>query len=287
MKIDFIIFVIQKKIAKALSSFIISKKARRRFHKNAMILIAKRYLKKYLYAIDGFEIKDNGKIPKVIWVCWLQGVENAPKLVQDCIESVKQHANGYKVNVITNENINQFVEIPQYIYEKKALGYISNTHFSDILRVFLLAKHGGVWVDATVFLTAPLPKQITSNSFFCLHTQNSLINNVNWIIASCENNTLTSAIKELLLEYWKNEKTAIHYFIFQILFDLMVENNKHLQMLWQNVPVLCDSDFYGFPSSNPLTKQKNMYKMDYRISDVDKLLIKTLSEYAANTIHNA
>ncbi len=275
IRLGFIAFYVQKKLAKIASAFIIKKQARQNFHRNAMILIAKIYLKKYLYAINSLEGKDEGRIPKIIWVCWLQGFENAPELILNCIKSIKNHSKEYAVKVITNENIKDFVDIPNYIYEKKARGFISNTHFSDILRVFLLSKHGGVWVDATVFLTSDLTKEITSSSFFCLHTKNIMnIKNVNWVMASSEDNTLTNAIKALLLEYWKHEKSAIHYFIFQIFFDLMVENNQHLKSLWQLVPVLCDHDYYNLPFSEGLTKKNIMHKLNHRTTYTNELIHK-------------
>ncbi|MFT6259383.1 MAG: mannosyltransferase OCH1-like enzyme [Rickettsiales bacterium] len=263
-KIDFIIFILQKKLVKILAAFIIKRRKRSVFHRNTLILITKKYLKKYLYSINNLKGKDGGKIPKIIWVCWIQGFENAPKVVQSCITSIKNHSKEYTVNIITDANIKQFVDIPEYIYNKRASGNMSNTHFSDILRVFLLSKHGGIWVDSTVFLTDSLPKEITSGSFFCFHAKNILNNNNNWIIASSKDHKLTNGIKTLLLEYWKHEKTAVHYFIFHIFFDLMVENNQHLNGLWQNVPVLCDGDYYNLPFSKKSSEKNTIHKLNHR-----------------------
>jgi len=45
------------------------------------------------------------------------------------------------------------VELPGYIVEKWEKGRIPAAMFSDLLRVELLIKYGGTWIDSTVFCT--------------------------------------------------------------------------------------------------------------------------------------
>lgn len=75
-----------------------------------------------------------------IWVCWLQGEENAPKLVKKCISSIRQHANGHEVIILTENNIKEYIDIPEYIIENAQRGILSRTNFSDIVRFALLAS---------------------------------------------------------------------------------------------------------------------------------------------------
>lgn len=42
--------------------------------------------------------------------------------------------------------------MPEYIINKQKEGYIDITHFSDILRMMLLTKHGGIWMDSTLLI---------------------------------------------------------------------------------------------------------------------------------------
>ncbi len=42
--------------------------------------------------------------------------------------------------------------------------------FSDIVRADLLANFGGIWIDATVFLTGPLEKYIIDADLFAFRT---------------------------------------------------------------------------------------------------------------------
>ena len=59
----------------------------------------------------------------------------------------------YRVIILTDDNYKQYVDIPEWVEEKKKKGVISRTHYSDILRLSLLARHGGMWIDSTFYCT--------------------------------------------------------------------------------------------------------------------------------------
>ena len=81
-----------------------------------------------------------------------------PPVVRSCYKSVLKNAEKHPVILITENNITEYVDIPQYIYEKIREKKMTLTHFSDILRENLLYKHGGIWMDATIYMTAPFSK---------------------------------------------------------------------------------------------------------------------------------
>ena len=94
--------------------------------------LEKKY-KKYLDRITINDIESNKS--KYVWICWFQGIENAPDIVKKCYESiVKQFGKEKDIVVITDENYNKFVDIPEYIIEKYKKGIITPTHFSEIGR---------------------------------------------------------------------------------------------------------------------------------------------------------
>ena len=96
-----------------------------------------------------------------IWMCWWQGEENAPEIVRACIDSVRRNAGGHEVVVITDENLSDYVDIPEWVLEKVRAGIMSRTHLSDLLRFALLAEYGGMWLDATFFCTGPLEEHMS------------------------------------------------------------------------------------------------------------------------------
>ena len=75
-----------------------------------------------------------------------------PDVAKACLNSIKMHADRHPVIVITEANHGDYVDLPDYIRTKVKQGKISLTHLSDILRMALLAKHGGIWIDSTVLI---------------------------------------------------------------------------------------------------------------------------------------
>ena len=93
-----------------------------------------------------------------IWVCWWSGFDSAPDLVRQCVRSIYQNAGTHPVHFISEETCSEYLEVPDYIAEKVKNGSMGPAHFSDYLRFSLLAEYGGLWLDATVFLSEEIPE---------------------------------------------------------------------------------------------------------------------------------
>lgn len=119
-----------------------------------------RYIeKKYGDIIDTYvsahaETQELGE--RRIWVFWGQGEESMPALIKACYKQLVA-LNGDAVTLVTNRNLREFLDIPAEIYEKVERGTITWAHFSDIIRTSLLARYGGLWLDATVWTTRQFP----------------------------------------------------------------------------------------------------------------------------------
>ena len=94
----------------------------------------------------------------------MQGYDDAPELVQKCIDSIKKSTQ-HPVYLIERENVTQYTDFPDYIMEKYEKGIITNAQFSDILRMNLLSRHGGLWIDATVLYRISYPKVYLKMNF--------------------------------------------------------------------------------------------------------------------------
>lgn len=109
------------------------------------------------------------KMSNKVWVCWFQGIENAPNLVKKCYKSLQENLYDKEIVLITSENMNKYVQFPNYIIEKWNAGLITNTHMTDLLRLELLIRYGGMWVDATVLCTSRsknIPKYYFDSELF-------------------------------------------------------------------------------------------------------------------------
>lgn len=85
-------------------------------------------------------------VPNIIWSCWLQGIEQAPELVKACLASQKRCLNTGEHRALSVEIYHKWVEIPDFIEQKYKKGIIPAALFSDILRLAVLKKYGGIWM---------------------------------------------------------------------------------------------------------------------------------------------
>lgn len=116
-----------------------------------------------IYEYTPCEIDFHGRIP--VWICWWQGFENAPELVQMCHDSIYKRfdENDYQIVEITFENLKDYMDFPDWIWKKYELGIITMTQLSDILRAGLLYYYGGLWMDATYYLRDSIPVNELNN----------------------------------------------------------------------------------------------------------------------------
>ena len=164
--------------------------------------------------------------PKIIWFCWLQGIENAPPLVKKCYESIRMHCADYDIRIVTAENFSEQADIPDFIIKKWKDGIISYAHFSDILRTALLVKNGGTWIDSTVLITASVPSDIEASPLFLFRTykpgSNAHCTQVSsWFISSAPHNPILEKVQSLLDSYWKKQNRLCHYFLFHFFVEMV------------------------------------------------------------------
>lgn len=163
--------------------------------------------------------------PAPIWVCWLQGEEQAPKLVRRCIASIRKNANGHPVNLLTEENIGRYLSIPRGILQKYRHGAIGQAHFADIARMMLLKDYGGLWLDATILCTKPVPDWYFQRSFFSCKgavREGGYISRYRWtsfVLGGMPEAYFYSLMTAFYLEYWKRENAAIDYLFMDYVID--------------------------------------------------------------------
>jgi hypothetical protein len=90
-------------------------------------------------------------VPQIIWTYW--NSEDLPLLVRKCVDSWRRQHVNYDVRVLTPANLAQYMDIGPLAVEWND----SPAREADIVRLHVLAAHGGIWCDATVYLWAPFP----------------------------------------------------------------------------------------------------------------------------------
>lgn len=185
------------------------------------------------------------KVPQTIWICWLQGFDNAPVVVQKCVESIEQNCKNYNIIYIDEANMYDYAQLPLYIKERFESGRIPYAHFTDVLRTAILVEHGGIWIDATVLLTSPIPDSILSESLFMFQDPKPFQiphATSNWFIVSAQTHPLMQRQLELLYTFWSREKELIDYFIYYILFYILITENEEAKKLFNRMLYIPNTD---------------------------------------------
>lgn len=180
----------------------------------------------------------NKKLNKTIWWSWLQGYDFAPPLVKMCLKSVKYWFSDYEIKIISQKNLSDYIDIPNIILKKYHAGIITNAAFSDIIRVMLLAKFGGVWIDSTVFCSNGKIKSVIENTDFFAYQNDVLSNNSDikissWFLSAKKGDPIINEEKKLLLNYWENNNYLKSYFIIHLLFTLVATKYP---VEWSKIP---------------------------------------------------
>ena len=202
--------------------------------------------KEYGWLIDKYKdmpLVDSSvaQYPPHIWVMWWQGEENAPDIVKMCISSIRRNANGAIVTVIDKKNYRQFVELPEYIIKKHEEGIISFAHLADIMRMFLISSYGGLWLDATIYVSQPIPRSVFSRIFYSLHSIHSRTPFVaddrfyTFVIGGLAGSRIFGFEREFFSEYCLSHNVMLDYYLldYSIMFQYfnMADVRKEIDSL--------------------------------------------------------
>ena len=191
-------------------------------------------------------LEDCGQIEETspVWICWWQGEESMPDIVKACYRSVLMHADRHPVRLITEHNYRDYVTIPTFILEKQQKREIDLTHFSDILRMLLLKKYGGIWVDATVLIPVKgLDSFVfpTSKFWTCHHFSTYYnISKGGWtsfFLACGKGNPLPAFIADMHFSYWKSHKRLIDYLLLDYTFAIGRTHVPAIHRMIEEVPM--------------------------------------------------
>lgn len=177
-----------------------------------------------------------------IWIYW-DNLDAMPAIVERCIESIRKYSNGIKVILVSEAAIHKYVKIEPYIIEKYYRGKISRTHFSDIIRMSLLFRYGGIWMDATIFQTRPMPQNIVDNDFFTLRLdieeQWQVVSHGQWCVFFIEckkGNLLIRETLAMMNMYWKTHNLLFDYLWIDYLWAIVSEKVPAIKKMLDEVP---------------------------------------------------
>lgn len=172
-----------------------------------------------------------GDIPKIIWYSWLQGMDKAPEMVKACLASQKKHLPDFEFRIVDLDNYRQWVELPEYVERKFRKGQMPPASFSDLLRLALLKKYGGVWIDASVYCSGfgndklrERWERIMKSGFtvfrYFERGHREACGLSNWFIAAVPDHVVVASVLDMLLAYWRDFDCLVNYYVMHLFLGL-------------------------------------------------------------------
>ena len=188
-----------------------------------------------------------------VWLLWLSGWDDAPWLALRVVDSWKLHNPTWNVVLLTAANLENYVAVPRYFHNE----FISPQARSDIIRLHVLAAHGGVWADATVLCTQPLDGWMHSvlepSGFWMYHgtgwppprppTHSNTAFPASWFMAAARGSYMAQAWSCAADDFWASRSSgADDYFWMDALFRSLLRVDPIFAREWSLVPYVSCED---------------------------------------------
>ena len=171
-------------------------------------------------------------------------MDDAPELVRACVSSVIGNLPEYCVPVlITLDNWSEYVTFTPAVINKFNRRIITYTHLADMLRSELIYRYGGLWIDATYYVSRTIPDTVFDQEFFSLAFDKPLwgmdIMRGRWsssLLGAKQRHTpVMQFIMEGLWLYWEHTDETIDYFFWDYIFDAGYRHFEEIRRLVDSV----------------------------------------------------
>ncbi|MBQ1514020.1 MAG: hypothetical protein IIZ50_07070 [Bifidobacterium sp.] len=188
-----------------------------------------------------------------IWMMWLQGTNELPEIAKPFVDSIRRQNPNLDVRIVDLEQIRALVDIPPIIEQRYREGALTGAHLSDYLRFLLLEGYGGVWMDLSLYETAPIPiDRVLAVPFWSVKGIEpypfaaAIPDGLNWQVyamAAQPHALFNRVMLALTEEYWTRFGTRIDYFL-----------TYYLAKLARSVPAV-DRSYTSVPANNVMCEQ--------------------------------
>jgi capsular polysaccharide synthesis protein len=185
-------------------------------------------------AAETTEAHVDGAVPTRVYVFWAQSIDKAPEVVQLCHEQLLRVQARGEVVALDLGSARALVEIPPYVLHKTADDLAM---LSDVLRLELLARYGGVWADATCLALDDVIARTRDRmpaGFFAFARRDRPI--ASWFLASEPGGYVVSMWRAAMHVYWRRFDHKIHYFVVHHLFEALCRHDAEFRRQWRETP---------------------------------------------------
>jgi len=210
------------------------------------------------------------KLTKKIFILWQQGFENAPEIVQIIRDSWIVKNPTWEVIQVTDDNVKNLLEGTDFdaLFSSKLSSGDRKTRaaYSDIIRLFLLEKYGGVWADASALCTVPLDSwlpfivddELDFFGFRAMEYNLSMKQEYyplsSWFLYGTPKSPIIQKWKKEMISYWDGRTVPHAYFWLHYNLFHVFEQNNDLARKWMQSAILDRTSAHYWQNSNPVGK---------------------------------
>lgn len=194
------------------------------------------------------------KFPKIIWTMWQQGESQMPETVKASMKTIKDFAkrNGCEFHLLTDENLHSYITISKDIIEKYKEKKLKAAHYSDIVRFSLLYQYGGIWMDATLFVSPYATLEMFEEEFFSLNhppldtnKMERTICDYKWsgyFLAGQKKGPHFKHIRDIYIYYIRKYPLFLHYLMMDYFILSEYDSNPEFKTLVDGLPILAPAE---------------------------------------------
>lgn len=238
--------------------------------------------------------------PHTIWMLWSQGWDDAPKVALSSLASWKDNNPGWTVRALNKQSALEVFgsDIPDTLLRED----LPIEAYSDVLRIELLARFGGLWVDATTICAKPLnqwlPEYGYNRDFFAFSQPGPDRMIASWFLYAPAQGYMITRLRDLMRNYWQNRSKRDDYYWLHKLFEQATLSDPEFRKLWETAPHIPAKQPFHFWSqslrlSQPPTEadwitlksgQWPVFKLTHKIliPDPENTLFEVLQNYASS-----
>lgn len=195
--------------------------------------------------------KNLPRLPRIVWILWFQGEENAPEIVRCCIASWRALNPEWQVVVLNRQTFSNYIDVnlPASTFEKLGVQMQAN-----LIRLALLQRHGGVWADATTLCVRPLDiwvhELVGPSGFFAFTNTSRERLLCNWFLAALPKHTIVTGICTSLICYFNANPPKSSYTGWQLILHKVarevLKQHPIATRLWLTRPVIALTGRYPY-----------------------------------------
>lgn len=228
-----------------------------------------------------------------IWGLWWQGIENAPDLVKVCHRSINDRLGKTHQIIMLDQNTYQdYVTLPEDILARFEKGELGVQILSDLIRLELLIKYGGTWIDATILCTdGNLPKYMLEDELFFFQmmfpaTWGNASKTESWYLHAVTNHKFLILVRDLLYQYLRENRILCDYLLIYDFMELAIDiypdiyekivphGNESVLILQDYLPHTFDQAIFDSMLNN-----SKLHKLSWKLSEEDMKKEGTYYQY--------